>query len=104
LLSDYNMMRRWCSRWIQFATQIFIMVSSLIRLRIPLNVIVELMFESCGIPCHIFCAMKTEYMNIIPSNLICKRWTKSAKEDYVSSIHVEQTDSKGYHSKRLSFG
>lgn len=27
-------------------------------MRIPLNVIVELMFESCGIPCHIFCQLR----------------------------------------------
>ncbi|KAJ1403793.1 FAR1 DNA-binding domain [Sesbania bispinosa] len=47
------------------------------------------MFESCGIPCrHIFCAMKNEHVKTIPSSLKLKRWTKSAKPDFMSSEPV----------------
>ncbi|KAJ1382616.1 Zinc finger, CCHC-type [Sesbania bispinosa] len=51
------------------------------------------MFESCGIPCrHIFCAMKNEHVKTIPSSLILKRWTKSAKTDFMSSDPVVRLD------------
>ncbi|KAJ1404687.1 Zinc finger, CCHC-type [Sesbania bispinosa] len=51
------------------------------------------MFESCGIPCrHIFCAMKNEHVKTIPSSLILKRWTKSAKPDFMSSEPVVRLD------------
>ncbi|KAJ1432863.1 Zinc finger, PMZ-type [Sesbania bispinosa] len=50
-------------------------------------------FESCGIPCsHIFCAMKYEHMEVIPDSLVCKRWTKSAKSDFISAIEIEDRD------------
>ncbi|KAJ1441888.1 Zinc finger, CCHC-type [Sesbania bispinosa] len=51
------------------------------------------MFESCGILCrHIFCAMKNELVKSIPSSLILKRWTKSAKPDFMSSEPVVRLD------------
>lgn len=52
------------------------------------------LFESRGIPCaHIICAMKNEHMGCIPSSLICKRWTKTAKSDCISSDCSEEVDS-----------
>ncbi|KAJ1400752.1 Zinc finger, PMZ-type [Sesbania bispinosa] len=51
------------------------------------------LFESCGLPCsHIFCAMKHEQIESIPPSLICKRWTKFAKVDYISAIYVDEGD------------
>ncbi|KAJ1401715.1 Zinc finger, PMZ-type [Sesbania bispinosa] len=51
------------------------------------------LFESCGLPCsHIFCAMKHEQVELIPPSLICKRWTKFAKVDYISAIYVDEGD------------
>ncbi|KAK7251686.1 hypothetical protein RIF29_35090 [Crotalaria pallida] len=52
------------------------------------------LFESRGIPCsHIICTLKNEHVDYIPASLICKRWTKTAKSDYISSIGSEQEDS-----------
>ncbi|KAJ1380207.1 Zinc finger, SWIM-type [Sesbania bispinosa] len=52
------------------------------------------LFESCGIPCsHIFCTMKNESIEVIPESLICKRWTKAAKDEFISEISVEENDS-----------
>lgn len=51
-------------------------------------------FERIGIPCsHIFCTMKHEHIDVFPDSLTCKRWTKSAKDDYISSISSEDCDS-----------
>ncbi|XP_058723681.1 protein FAR1-RELATED SEQUENCE 5-like [Vicia villosa] len=51
------------------------------------------LFERVGIPCsHIICAMRHEHINIFPNSLICKRWTRSAKDDYISSMSFEECD------------
>ncbi|XP_045817796.1 protein FAR1-RELATED SEQUENCE 5-like isoform X4 [Trifolium pratense] len=54
------------------------------------------LFEREGIPCsHIICAMRHEHINVFPKSLICKRWTKSAKNDYISSTtSFEECDSE----------
>ncbi|XLR15053.1 hypothetical protein S83_042991, partial [Arachis hypogaea] len=45
------------------------------------------LFESRGIPCsHIFYAMKFENLLEFPESLIYKRWTKNAKNDFISTI------------------
>ncbi|XP_058741458.1 protein FAR1-RELATED SEQUENCE 5-like [Vicia villosa] len=47
------------------------------------------------IPCsHIICAMRHEHMNVFPKSLICKRWTKSAKDDHIASVFSEESDSE----------
>ncbi|KAJ1387478.1 Zinc finger, CCHC-type [Sesbania bispinosa] len=52
------------------------------------------LFESRGIPCaHIICAMKNEHIDSIPSSLICKRWTKTAKSDIISASRLDDLDS-----------
>ncbi|KAK2424288.1 protein FAR1-RELATED SEQUENCE [Trifolium repens] len=53
-------------------------------------------FERRGLPCsHIICAMKYEDMDMFPESLICKRWTKTAKSDHISSVaSQESTDEK----------
>lgn len=52
------------------------------------------LFQSRGIPCcHIFCAMRNEHVESIPSSLICKRWTMTAKSDFISSALSEEVDS-----------
>ncbi|QHO49624.1 Protein FAR1-RELATED SEQUENCE [Arachis hypogaea] len=44
------------------------------------------LFESCGIPCsHVFCAMKFENILEFPDSLIYKRWTKNAKNEFIST-------------------
>ncbi|XLT42436.1 hypothetical protein HN873_035040 [Arachis hypogaea] len=44
------------------------------------------LFESRGIPCsHIFCAMKFENILELPDSLIYKRWTKNAKNEFIST-------------------
>ncbi|KAJ1416884.1 MULE transposase domain [Sesbania bispinosa] len=54
---------------------------------------IDRLFESIGLPCpHIFCAMKHEQIESIPSSLICKRWTKFAKVDHTSAIYAEAGD------------
>lgn len=50
-------------------------------------------FERIGIPCsHIICAMRHEHITEFPDSLICKRWTKSAKDDYISSMSSKECD------------
>ncbi|CAH9133851.1 unnamed protein product [Cuscuta epithymum] len=52
-------------------------------------------YESRGIPCaHIFCAMRHENIDSVPSSLICQRWTKKAKLDSMSSINGNGDDSE----------
>ncbi|RYQ96972.1 hypothetical protein Ahy_B08g092932 [Arachis hypogaea] len=44
------------------------------------------LFESRGIPCsHIFCAMKFENILEFPDSMIYKRWTKNAKNEFIST-------------------
>ncbi|KAL4397893.1 hypothetical protein AHAS_Ahas01G0237400 [Arachis hypogaea] len=44
------------------------------------------LFELRGIPCsHIFCAMKFENILEFPDSLIYKRWTKNAKNKFIST-------------------
>ncbi|XLR53734.1 hypothetical protein S83_004406 [Arachis hypogaea] len=44
------------------------------------------LFESRGIPCsHVFCAMKFENILEFPDSLIYKRWTKNAKNEFIST-------------------
>ncbi|KAL4390045.1 hypothetical protein AHAS_Ahas03G0105800 [Arachis hypogaea] len=44
------------------------------------------LFESRGIPCsHVFCAMKFENILEFPESLIYKRWTKNAKNEFIST-------------------
>ncbi|KAJ1390003.1 Zinc finger, CCHC-type [Sesbania bispinosa] len=54
----------------------------------------KMLFESRGIPCsHIITAMKNEEMEHIPHSLICKRWLKNAKIDFMSHYDHEEMDS-----------
>ncbi|KAL4328624.1 hypothetical protein AHAS_Ahas13G0218700 [Arachis hypogaea] len=44
------------------------------------------LFKSRGIPCsHVFCAMKFENILEFPDLLIYKRWTKNAKNEFIST-------------------
>ncbi|XLU78379.1 hypothetical protein S245_001800, partial [Arachis hypogaea] len=44
------------------------------------------LFKSRGIPCsHVFCAMKFENILEFPESLIYKRWTKNAKNEFIST-------------------
>ncbi|RYR38742.1 hypothetical protein Ahy_A09g043917 [Arachis hypogaea] len=44
------------------------------------------LFESRGIPCsHVFCVMKFENILEFPDLLIYKRWTKNAKNEFIST-------------------
>ncbi|XP_015945863.1 protein FAR1-RELATED SEQUENCE 5-like [Arachis duranensis] len=53
------------------------------------------LFESRGIPCcHILCIMRHDHIDIIPDTLVCTRWTKNAKKDYVCSVTSTETDSE----------
>jgi hypothetical protein len=48
-------------------------------------------FERRGLPCsHIICAMKYDNMDVFPESLICKRWTKTAKSDHISSFASQE--------------
>ena len=38
--------------------------------------------------------MKNEHKVSIPSSLICKRWRRDAKSDYICSIPVEKIDAE----------
>ncbi|KAJ1383386.1 Zinc finger, PMZ-type [Sesbania bispinosa] len=52
------------------------------------------LFQSRGIPCcHVICAMKHEHMDHFPNSLICKRWTKTAKSEYISAANSEELES-----------
>ncbi|KAL4343820.1 hypothetical protein AHAS_Ahas11G0116600 [Arachis hypogaea] len=52
------------------------------------------LFESRGISCHVFCTMRHDHIDIIPDTLVCTRWTKNAKKDYVCSVTSVETDSE----------
>ncbi|XP_016167999.1 protein FAR1-RELATED SEQUENCE 5-like [Arachis ipaensis] len=53
------------------------------------------LFKSRDIPCcHIFCTMRHDHIDIIPDTLVCTRWTKNAKKDYVCSVTSAETDSE----------
>ncbi|KAJ1424170.1 Zinc finger, CCHC-type superfamily [Sesbania bispinosa] len=59
--------------------------------------------NSRGIPCsHIFCAMKNEHVDFIPSSLILKRWTKNAKSDLISSYRVDEVHSNVLAAAQIS--
>ncbi|XP_057432683.1 protein FAR1-RELATED SEQUENCE 5-like [Lotus japonicus] len=54
-------------------------------------------FEYYGIPCsHMICAMRNERLAKVPDSLICKRWSRTAKVDYMNQINdtVVGNDSK----------
>ncbi|KAJ1436374.1 FAR1 DNA-binding domain [Sesbania bispinosa] len=52
-------------------------------------------FAALCIPCsHIFCSMKNEHVNEFPASLVCKRWTKSTKIDFVQRINSEEQGSE----------
>ncbi|XP_016164612.1 protein FAR1-RELATED SEQUENCE 5-like [Arachis ipaensis] len=45
-----------------------------------------LWFENRGIPCmHIFACLKHQHVKVIPESLVCKRWKKNAKSDFMKS-------------------
>ncbi|KAJ1392378.1 Zinc finger, PMZ-type [Sesbania bispinosa] len=61
------------------------------------------LFESRGIPfSHIFCAMKNEHVEFIPTSLILKRWMKTAKSDFTTSIESKEVHSDVLDGARLS--
>ncbi|KAJ1384772.1 Zinc finger, PMZ-type [Sesbania bispinosa] len=61
------------------------------------------LFEIRGIPCsHIFCAMKNEHVESIPTSLILKRWMKTAKSDFINSIESREVHSDVLDGARLS--
>ncbi|XLT12883.1 hypothetical protein HN51_058573 [Arachis hypogaea] len=53
-----------------------------------------LWFENRGIPCmHIFACLKHQHVEVIPESLVCKRWTKNAKSDFMKSNVDDPSDS-----------
>ncbi|RYR29724.1 hypothetical protein Ahy_B01g054205 [Arachis hypogaea] len=47
-----------------------------------------------GIPCmHIFACLKHQHVEVIPERLVCKRWTKNAKSDFMKSNVDDPSDS-----------
>ncbi|RYQ96468.1 hypothetical protein Ahy_B08g092231 isoform E [Arachis hypogaea] len=53
-----------------------------------------LWFENQGIPCmHIFACLKHQYVEFILERLVCKRWTKNAKSDFMKSNVDDPSDS-----------
>lgn len=61
------------------------------------------LFECEGIPCsHMFNIMKHEHMNEIPSSLILKRWTKSAKSDMQTSIPMNNVPNEAIEFSRYA--
>ncbi|XLR10620.1 hypothetical protein S83_038558, partial [Arachis hypogaea] len=53
-----------------------------------------LWFENRGIPCmHIFACLKHQHVEVIPKSLVCKRWTKNAKSDFMKSNVDDPSDS-----------
>ncbi|XLR65452.1 hypothetical protein S83_016124, partial [Arachis hypogaea] len=45
-----------------------------------------LWFKNRGIPCmHIFACLKHQHVEVIPECLVCKRWIKNAKSDFMKS-------------------
>ncbi|XP_057440072.1 protein FAR1-RELATED SEQUENCE 9-like [Lotus japonicus] len=56
-------------------------------------------FDYSGIPCsHMICAMRNERVDEVPASLICKRWSKTAKVDYMNQINDTVT---GNDAKKL---
>ncbi|XP_057436526.1 protein FAR1-RELATED SEQUENCE 5-like [Lotus japonicus] len=54
-------------------------------------------FDYSGIPCsHMICAMRNERVDEVPASLICKRWSRTAKVDYMNQINdtVTSNDAK----------
>ncbi|XLT62321.1 hypothetical protein HN873_018845, partial [Arachis hypogaea] len=53
-----------------------------------------LWFETRGIPyMHIFACLKHQHVEVIPERLVCKRWTKNAKSDFMKSNVDDPSDS-----------
>ncbi|XP_016206098.1 protein FAR1-RELATED SEQUENCE 5-like [Arachis ipaensis] len=53
-----------------------------------------LWFENRGIPCmHIFVCLKHQHVEVIPECLVCKRWTKIAKSDFMKTNVDDPSDS-----------
>ncbi|XLT39469.1 hypothetical protein HN873_070761 [Arachis hypogaea] len=53
-----------------------------------------LWFENRGIPCmHIFTCLKHQHVEVIPESLVCKRWTKNTKSDFMKSNVDDPSDS-----------
>ena len=53
------------------------------------------LFKSQGTPHrHIFVAMRHEHLDSIPITLICKRWMKVAKSEYICSAPMEDVDTE----------
>ncbi|KAJ1393906.1 Zinc finger, PMZ-type [Sesbania bispinosa] len=51
------------------------------------------LFESCGIPCrHIFCVMRLEHIDVIPPCMICNRWRKDDKSDFMISDGLDEVE------------
>ncbi|RYQ85064.1 hypothetical protein Ahy_B10g104565 [Arachis hypogaea] len=59
-------------------------------------------FENRGIPCmHIFACLKHQHVEVIPESLVCKRWTKNAKNDFMKSNVDDPGDSDNVLECRL---
>ncbi|XLR50800.1 hypothetical protein S83_001472, partial [Arachis hypogaea] len=53
-----------------------------------------LWFKNRGIPCmHIFACLKHQHVEVIPEHLVCKRWRKNAKSDFMKSNVDDPSDS-----------
>ncbi|XLR11692.1 protein FAR1-RELATED SEQUENCE 9-like [Arachis hypogaea] len=53
-----------------------------------------LWFENRGIPyMHIFACLKHQHVEVIPKRLVCKRWTKNAKSNFMKSNVDDPSDS-----------
>ncbi|XP_015965529.1 protein FAR1-RELATED SEQUENCE 9-like [Arachis duranensis] len=53
-----------------------------------------LWFENREIPyMHIFACLKHQHIEVIPERLVCKRWTKNAKSDFMKSNIDDPNDS-----------
>ncbi|RYR56510.1 hypothetical protein Ahy_A05g022206 [Arachis hypogaea] len=53
-----------------------------------------LRFENRGIPyMHIFACLKHQHVEVTPERLVCKRWTKNGKSDFMKSNVDDPSDS-----------
>ncbi|KAI4328718.1 hypothetical protein L6164_021052 [Bauhinia variegata] len=53
------------------------------------------LLETRGVPyCNIFCAMRHEHMDVTPSSLICRQWTKATKIDCRTFRETDGGDTK----------
>ncbi|KAL4316142.1 hypothetical protein AHAS_Ahas15G0255500 [Arachis hypogaea] len=53
-----------------------------------------LWFKNQGIPCmHIFAYLKHQHVEVTPEHLVCKRWTKNDKSDFMKSNVDDPSDS-----------